>query len=331
VAVHQFAIPLLQIMARGAAAKLKRRNRRKEDQTESDRLFGDDLNENDNNNGNAHDFGPGDIPLPPGMAAQMKNDDDNNEKQSARDDKEELNKIRKKKKKPCCGNDHDHATPPQKKSNQGIKTTPLILLLLMVGTAVLPALIYASDFLGGFLAKNHVLGQIGFRLGMGAVPRRRVISFYEKHDPTKLDEVPNILSKYYGDYPKLVKKLERKYQDYGYFLGWEVDEAPLALAMEKLQETYSVWISSYWNVYAPQPLKTGARNIRYNVTFLQKKCRKAWKKYIWPHLEPFLGVPKGAEKQKRKDAADARKRKQATSGASGRRRSTEFRDDEDEM
>lgn len=318
-------------MARGAAAKLKRRNRRKEDQAETDRLFADDPNEGDDD-GNAHDFGPGDVPLPPGMAARLKGDGGDDEKEEVRDDKEELTKIRKKKKKPCCDNDddRDHKVPQPKKSNQGIKTTPLILLVMMVGTAVLPALIFASDFIGGYLAKNHVLGQIGFRLGMGSVPRKRVMSFYEKHDPNKLDEVPKILSKYYGDYPQLVKKLERKYQDYGYFLGWEEDEAPLALAIEQLQETYSVWIHSYWNVYAPQPLKTAARNVRHNVAFLQKKFRRVWKKRIWPHLEPFLGVPKGAEKQKSQDAAEARKRRQATSGTSGRRRSSQFRDDEEE-
>jgi len=286
--------------------------------------------EMEDSNGNAHDFGPGDIPLPPGMAGQQDDSDDEDEKKEVRNDKEELMTIRKKKKKPCCDKDHDKPMPP-KKSAQGIKTTPLILLILMVGTTVLPALIYASDYIGGMLQKNHVLGQIGFRLGMGAVPRKRVMSFYEKHDPNKLDEVPTILSKYYGDYPKLVKKLERKYQDYGYFLGWEEDEAPLALAVEQLHETYSLWINSYWNVYAPQPLKTAARNIRYNLTFLQKKFRKAWKKQIWPHLEPIFGVPKGAEKQKRQDAAEARKRRQAASGSPGtRRRSTEFRDEEEE-
>ena len=327
-------------MARGAAAKLKRRNKKKEDQATGDRLFGgtDDMAEKD---GNAHDFGPGGIPLPPGMMANQDSDDDEDDAKAEstkltneqfRDDKEELTQMRKKKKKPastCCGNDHDKPPAP-KKANQGIKTTPLILLVMMVGTAVLPALIYASDMIGGILAKNHVMGQIGFRLGMGAVPRKRVMSFYEKHDPNKLEEVPSILSKYYGDYPKLVKKLERKYQDYGYFLGWEEDEAPLTLALEQVQETYSVWIHSYWNVYAPQPAKTAARNIRYNLPYLNKKFRKAWKKQIWPFLEPFLGVPKGGEKQKRKDAAEARKRKQATTGGTGRRRSQEFRDDEEE-
>jgi hypothetical protein len=327
-------------MARGAEAKLRRRNRKKQDAATTERLFAgtDDLEEKD---GNTHDFGPGEFPLPPGMSKQDINGDDSDDdsededekKNETRNDKEELVTMMKKKRKPaaCCNNDHDK--PPQpKKSSQGIKTTPLILLILMVGTTVLPALIYASDYIGGYLQKNHVLGQIGFRLGMGAVPRKRVMSFYEKHDPNKLDEVPVILSKYYGDYPKLVKKLERKYQDYGYFLGWEEDEAPLALAMEQAKETYSLWINSYWNVYAPQPLKTAARNIRYNLAFLQKKGNKVWKKKIWPHLEPFLGVPKGAEKQKRKDAAEARKRKQKAGGSTSgtRRRSTEFRDDVDE-
>ena len=326
-------------MARGANAKLRRRNRKKDEAATEDRIFGttEDLQDED---GNAHDFGvDGDeLPLPPGMMSKK----DGGEEE-ATSGKEEPVVIKKKKKKltgkPCCDNDDDDDKPrmPSQKK-QGIKTTPLILLILMTGTAILPALIYASDYLGAFMAKNHVLGQIGFRLGMGAVPKKRVLSFYEKHDPTKLDEVPNILSKYYGDYPKLIKKLERKYQDYGYFLEWEQDEAPMALAIEQLQETYDTWINSYWNVYAPQQLKTAARNIRYNLTFLQKKFRKVWKKHIYPILEPVIGAPGDAKAQKRKDAAAARKRKEqaqrAASGGGGgsgtRRRSAEFRDDDEE-
>merc|ERR1711957_220008 len=242
--------------------------------------------------------------------------------------------VRKKKKKPssCCkGNEETSDMPPKPKSNQGIKTTPLILLILMVGTTILPGLIYASDYLGIFFQKNNVLGQIGFRLGMGSVPKKRVMSFYEKYDPNKLDEVPVILSKYYGDYPKLIKRLERKYQDYGYFLGWEDDEAPLALAMEQLQDAYTLWINSYWNLYAPQTLKTAARNVRYNLTFLQKKFRKVWKKQVWPHLEPFFGVPKGADKQKRADAAKAKKRNGGGGSSSGTKKGPKYRDDvEDE-
>ena len=307
-------------MARGKEAKLRRRNRKKEDQEVADRIFADDEEEEQNG---TSDF---DIPMPPGISRETDAD--------GSDDSEEEEKpvLPKKKKKSKVGSPDMETIPmPPKKAPQGIKTLPLIFLILMTGTTLLPVVLYASDYMGNFMAKNNVLGQIGFRMGMGAVPRKRVLSFYEKHDPYKLEEVPNILSKYYGDYPTLVKKLERKYQDYGYFLGWEEDEAPLTLAMEQLQETYNVWLTSYWNVYAPQPIKTAVRNIRYNVLFLKKKFLKAWKKYIWPTLEPIFGVPKGTEKQKRQDAAEARKRKSAGTGTAGtRRRSSEFRDDVDE-
>jgi len=311
-------------MARGAAGKLRRRNRRKEDQAAVDQIFGEE------EDGITHDFGASEIPLPPGMSGDAVGDSDDDD--SKEEEEEVVPKKKKKSKSRAAAGGAPMGMPPKKKS-QGIKSTPLILLIIMTGSTLLPAMIFASDFLGNFFQKHHVLGQIGFRLGMGAVPRKRVLSFYEKHDPNKIEDVPDILSKYYGDYPKLVKKLERKYQDYGYFLGWEEDEAPLTLAVEQLRETYSTWIHSHWNVYAPQPLKTAARNIRYNLTFLHKKLHKVWKKTIWPMLEPFFGVPKGAEKQKRKDAAEARKRKQQSSGSrsSGtRRRSAEFRDDVDE-
>jgi len=324
-------------MGRGNESKLRRRNKKKEEKENSmdgGRLFSD-LHAGLEENGKADDFGPGDMLLPPSIT-ENQSDDSNDDDGVIRNNYEELVTIRKKKgKKPssCCGNDEISDEPP-KKSNQGIKTTPLILLILMVGTAILPGLIFASDYIGGFLQENNILGQIGFRLGMGSVPKKRVMSFYEKHDPNKLNEVPAILSKYYGDYSKLIKRLERKYEDYGYFLGWEDDEAPLALATEQLQDHYNIWINSYWNIYAPQPMKTAARNIRYNLTFLQKRFLKAWKKRIWPLLEPFFGVPKGAEKQKRKDASNARKRKEKIKNSGGspsssgtRRRNTEFRDD----
>jgi len=325
-------------MGRGKESKARRKAAKKEaaENKDSERLFAgetDELKEN----GNADDFGPGSIPLPPGMAADNNtsdngdDSDDSSDEGEKKNDAEELMLIRKKKAKQsdCCVS----CGPKQSSKDKGIKTTPLILLILMVGTTVLPALIYASDYLGAFMAKNNVLGQIGFRLGMGAVPKKRVMSFYEKHDPTKFNEVPNILSKYYGDYPNLVKKLERKYQDYGYFLGWEEDEAPFVMAKEQLQDTYTLWINSYWNVYAPQQAKIAARNIRYNLTFLHKKFHKFFWKKIWPHLEPFLGVPKGTEKQKRKDREEARKRTERAGGSgssSSSRSKMKYRDDVEE-
>lgn len=214
---------------------------------------------------------------------------------------------------------------------KGIKTMPLILLVLMTGTTLLPALIYASDFFGAMIQKHHILGAVGFRLGIGASPKKRVLSFYEKHDPNKLDDVPKILAKYYGDYPKLIRNLERKYQDYGYFIDWEQDEAPMTLALEQIAETRAYLVGEF-NRYAPQPVKTAVRNIQYNVGTLVKKGRKMWKKKVWPYLEPVFGVPKGSAAQKRKDAKEARDRKAQASGSDRRRRkNTEYRDDiEDE-
>jgi hypothetical protein len=308
-------------MPRGSDAKLRRRNKKKEDTATADRMLDDDDSE-----GNEHESG---IPMPPGMSGDAEIEKDSDAEEEAPVEKK---KKKKKSKARAAAADDSIPMPPQQQKPT-INRTPLILLILMTGSTLLPALIYASDYLGNFMQNHHVLGEIGFRMGMGAVPKKRVLSFYEKHDPEKLNDVPDILSKYYGDYPKLIKRMERKYQDYGYFMGWEEDEAPMALAMEKFQETYDTWIHSYWNVYAPQQLKTAARNIRYNITFLHKKLHKAWKKHIWPMLEPIFGVPKGAEKQKRKDAADAKKKKEGASGSSGgakRRGSNQFRDDVEE-
>ena len=308
-------------MPRGAAAKQNKKAKKKEEKAKIDEIFATDGDDGDQEG--THDFGPGDIPMPPGMSG----DDDSDEAPAASAEgggeetilpKKKKKKSLLKKKRAAAGDDEAMEELLRKrnakKDNGGIKGTPLILLIMLTGSTVLPALIFASDYIGNYFQKNHILGNLGYRMGFGQVPKKRVISFYEKHDPTKLQDVPNILSKHYGDYPLLIKKLERKYQDYGYFLNWEQDEAPLTLAIEQLHETYHTWITSYWNVYAPTQVKTVARNIRYNLTSLAKKFKKVWKRTIWPYLEPIFGVPKGAEKQKRQDAADARKRKAGQGG-----------------
>lgn len=214
-------------------------------------------------------------------------------------------------------------------AGEGIKTLPLVMLIMLTGTTVIPALLYMGDYFSAFIQKNHIMGNLGQRLGIGPNPKKRVFSFYEKHDPEKLNEVPAILSKYYGDYPKLVKRLERKYGDYGYFINWEKDEAPMALAFEQIWETKAV-LDKQFDRHAPALVKTGARNMRHNVTFLYKKGYTLWKKQVWPILQPYLGVPdaKAAKKQKLKDKKEANKRKGEATGT--RRKSAEFRDD-DEM
>jgi hypothetical protein len=207
---------------------------------------------------------------------------------------------------------------------KGIKSGPLILLVMLTGTTLLPALLYAGDWFGNFLQKQHIMGNIGHRLNIGASPKKRVLSFYEKHSPEKIEEVDVILAKYYGDYPKLTKRLERKYQDYGYFLNWEQDEAPMTLAFEQLDETKKL-IQKKFNKYAPQGAKNTARNISFNLNKVYRKGRIIWRKQVWPVIEPIFGVPDGGAAQKRKD-------REAAQNSKGRRKKNkDFRDDEEDL
>lgn len=300
-------------MAQGTEAALRRRNRKKKNDDETD----DDVIDMFGNQA-------GDLPMPMGFP---------NSKNGGMNDDIPLPKQKKKKKKSTAVDATTDIPHIPSSTNSGIKTTPLILLLLMVGTAVLPALIYAGDFLSSYLSKSNFTSSIGYNFGIGMVPRKRTTAFYEKHAPEKVNDVPKILSKHYGDYPKLIKKLERKYQDYGYFIDWEEDEAVLTNIKEKAKELYDIWLKDYWNRYAPQALKTAFRNIRYNLSFLYKKSRRYYRKYVWPAIEPIFGVPKGGEAQKRKDAAEARKRREQASGgsmASGRKKNRDYRDDVEE-
>jgi hypothetical protein len=305
-------------MARGAEAKLRRRTQRKNAvEEEPIDMFGTEGTGND------------EIPFPTPQTANAGGTRRSTVVVEDVDSDEEDEDLPKQKKKQGASTQQQSRVVPKKK--EGIKTLPLVLLVLMVGTTLLPALIFVGDYASTLLSKNNLAGSIGFYLGIGSVPKKRVLSFYEKHAPEKISDVPSILSKHYGNYPQLIKKLERKYQDYGYFMGWQEDEAPLKICTEYLQSLYDVWIQQYWNRYSPQVLKTAFRNIRYNLTFLYKKGRKIWKKHVWPLLEPIFGVPDGAAEQKRKDAAEARKRKNQAKPSSGsaRRKNTEFRDDEE--
>ena len=319
-------------MARGAEAKARRKEQRKKAKDEASSML----------DGNTNEFGPADddddasagneepqemFPSATGASGTEEGSDGV--------DLPPPKKKSSKKRGGGAGGDgaarqgtSDGVLPP-KRSGGGIKTMPLILLVLMTGTTLLPALIFASDYLGTFLQKNHVFGTIGYKLGVGTTPKKRVLSFYEKHDPSKINDVPKILSKYYGDYPKLIKSLERKYQDYGYFIDWERDEAPMTLAFEQLEETRTYMVGEF-NRHSPQFLKTAVRNIQYNVGGLVKKGKKVWKKTVWPIIEPVFGVPKGGAAQKRKDAQKARSNKAGPSGGR-RRRNKDYRDDiEDE-
>lgn len=222
------------------------------------------------------------------------------------------------------------AQPPPKKE---IKKLPLIFLAIMFSTTLIPVIIYASDYMGKFMSTSNFLGSIGYKLGVGPSPKKRVISFYEKHDPSKLSSVPSIMAKHYGGYPKLIKKLERKYQDYGYFQGWDQDEAPMKLALVQLSETKDFIVNKF-NELAPRQVRTAIRNASFNLGKIYKKLRRFYRKHVWPIIEPLFAVPdeKTARAQKRKDAAEANARKYGKGAKGGKagRKSTEYRDDVEE-
>lgn len=290
-------------MARGSDAKERRKEERKEARkAEKERLLDEVNNEFDPNS---------EFPTP---ETQVDNDG------ADAGEQEEKPVMKKKKRKKTKVQQQAPDAPPPTASKTGIKSGPLILLVMLTGTTLLPALLYAGDWLGGFIQKNHIMGNLGHRLNIGSSPKKRVLSFYEKHDPNKIDEVDGILAKYYGDYPKLVKRLERKYGDYGYFINWEKDEAPMTLAFEQIDDTKK-YIQKQFNIYAPQGVKNTARNVNYNVSKLYRKGKIVWRKKVWPILEPIFGVPDGGAAQKRKDRNDASKKK-------GRRKANaDFEDD----
>jgi hypothetical protein len=298
-------------MARGSEAKEKRKEARKESrEKEKERLLEEVTNDFELNL-------DADFPTP-STEVEKDNGEGEGEGEEEPVEKKATKKKKRKKTKASAAQAPQQAPAPAK---QGIKTLPLVMLVMITGTTLLPALLYAGDWFGAFMQKNHIMGNLGHRLNIGQTPKKRVLSFYEKHEPSKLNEVDTILAKYYGDYPTLVKRLERKYQDYGYFMNWEQDEAPMTLAFEKLEETKKA-IQKEFNKRAPQQIKTSVRNISYNLSTLYKKGRVVWKKTLWPILEPIFGVPDGAKAQKRKDRAEAQKKK-------GRRKANdEYRDDE---
>ncbi|KAG8467990.1 hypothetical protein KFE25_007042 [Diacronema lutheri] len=82
----------------------------------------------------------------------------------------------------------------------GIRCGPLIMMLMIVGGSLLPALAKLADSLG------H-LGFTWFKTD----PNARLLRFYEAHNPSKLGEVPNVVRKYRGREEELFSKLEAKY------------------------------------------------------------------------------------------------------------------------
>jgi hypothetical protein len=121
-----------------------------------------------------------------------------------------LGEPRRRKKGSCCeGHDEDEDEQqrrPQKRNKEkgGLKWGPIIMMLMVFGPAILPAVLYVWDKVSQ--------SQWGISVGLGSSPRDRLVAFYKKHNPEKLGEVDKVLRKYQGKTDELFKRLEAKYR-----------------------------------------------------------------------------------------------------------------------
>lgn len=137
---------------------------------------------------------------------------------------------------------------------------------------------------------------MGVALGLSNTPKKRLIKFYEKHNPSKVEDVGMLIRKYSSDYKPMIKKLEAKYHDYGFFLQWEKDSDISAVQAE----TYKYVVThatKYYQRYMPWQIRQGLRNIHTNVNFYWKKLYKILDKQL---------TPKNGNKKQRKKSSSRR-------------------------
>uniref|UniRef100_A0A7S3JUU8 Uncharacterized protein n=1 Tax=Aureoumbra lagunensis TaxID=44058 RepID=A0A7S3JUU8_9STRA len=148
-----------------------------------------------------------------------------------------------------------------------IKWKYVIMLLLLTGTAVLPAALWVIDtfFAASSNAASVGISTIVARMGMTPTPKERLIKFYKKHNPEKVDEVPTLVHKYAGNYEKMIKILEAKYGDYGFFIGWQED-ADFKKFMKKEAIHYFNKAQRYYRIYMPYRLRIAFWNMYYNIS-----------------------------------------------------------------
>eukprot|EP00903_Cladosiphon_okamuranus_P006394 g6259.t1 len=100
--------------------------------------------------------------------------------------------------------DDDPQAKRRRPANKGgIKILPLILMFVMFGPIILSGLIFVCDYVAN--------SEWGIKIGLADDPRTRLVKFYQKHNPTKMRDVDNLLRKYKGNYAEMFKRLDAKY------------------------------------------------------------------------------------------------------------------------
>lgn len=189
-----------------------------------------------------------------------------------------------------------------------IKWGHVAILCMMTMGGLAPFFFMLADNIGPAIGKympNLNLAPTMVNLGLMQTPKKRLVDFYQKHNQTdKLadDLVDATILKYAGDYPTLIKKLERKYQDYGYFIGWE-HEGGLADVQKK---TYQ-WVADnggrVYQRYVPFPIRNGVKRTMFN---LERFYKIAYKK-----LDKWTAAPAAGAKKKSKKSGSTSKSRRA--------------------
>ena len=211
-----------------------------------------------------------------------------------------------------------------------------------------------SQSVGGSAA-GSALPSFSASLGMAATPKERLAKFYGKHNPDKVDEVaartsaslffvfflssrseenkesgvatprprlsvlslsPQVLiKKYSGNYPKMVKVLEAKYHDYGFFLGWEED-ANFKTFFKKEAVRYFGKAQFLYKKHMPYKLRGAFYNMYYNIsTVLQPLTDPLWG-FARPFLDPWLGPE---PRSSRRSSSSSKSSTRAKTGSASKR------------
>jgi len=179
--------------------------------------------------------------------------------------------------------------------SKGIKWKYVAFLVLLFGSAALPVVLWVVDNLGLVLGKSTTaaFSAATARMGLTPTPKDRLVKFYEKHNPDKVDEVDNLVQKYAGSYPKMIKVLEAKYGDYGFFLGWEQDRTFNAFLKNQAGEL-SDKVQFYYKRYMPYKVRVAL----YKMYSIVDKIFRPYVDFIrkvlldfFPDLKDYIGVP----------------------------------------
>ena len=175
----------------------------------------------------------------------------------------------------------------------------------MTMTGLVPMVMLAADNIGPAISKvmpSFNLAPTMVAMGLVATPKKRLREFYIKHDQIdKLDEskLDETIMKYAGDYGTLTKRLERKYQDYGYFIGWD-QEGSLADVQKKTFEWVTEKSSVYYQKYVPFPLRNGMRRASTNANYYWKRVYKTLDKWTAPPASSSKGGKRSSTPKKSK-------------------------------